>query len=102
MACLVELAAGLDERLAVSTTVRHTGQAAWATIRFRVVGEPAEVSVTTSDTPVLIHGLLRAAQQLCDKAAAAGVALPGDGWGRAALLLDDALVALAGTERSDG
>jgi hypothetical protein len=104
MACLVNLAAGLDERLAVSTTVHHTGEAACATIRFRIVGEPAEVSVTSPDVPALIHGLLRTAQQLCDKAITAVVPLPGDDWARAALLLDDALVAIAETEheQSDG
>jgi hypothetical protein len=102
VSCVVDLAAALGERLAVSTTVHHTGEAAWATIRFRVVGESAEVSVTTPDTSALIHGLLRAAQQLCDKAAVSGVSLPGSGWQRALLLLDDALVALAGTEHSDG
>jgi hypothetical protein len=102
VSCVVDLAAALDERLAVSTTVHHTGEAACATIRFRIVGEPAEVSVTTSDVPALIRGLLRAAQQLCDKAAASGVPLPGSGWQRALLLVDDALVAIAGTEYSDG
>jgi hypothetical protein len=102
VSCVVDLAAALGDRLVVSTTVHHTGEAACATIRFRIVGEPAEVSVTSPDTPALIHGLLRAAQQLWDKAAVSGVPLPGSGWGRAALLLDDALVALAGTEHSDG
>ncbi|MGH8900662.1 MAG: hypothetical protein ACRDYA_03040 [Egibacteraceae bacterium] len=95
MSCVVDLAAALGERLVVSTTVHHVGEAASATVRFRVAGEPVELSVTTPDTAALIHALMRAAQQLCDKAVAVGVTLPGEGWGRASLLLD-ALVALAG------
>lgn len=93
MICTISLV-DATEQLAVSTTVRN-GEATWATVRFHVVGEPAEVSLHTPDTAALIHLLLSAAQQLCDKAVAAGVTLPGQGWGRASLLLDDALAAIA-------
>lgn len=101
MSCVVSLVDTTD-RLAVSAAVRRTGEATWATVRFHVVGEPVEVTVQTADAAALVHLLLRAAQQVCDKAVAAGVVLPGAGWGRAALLLDEALVALAERGESDG
>jgi hypothetical protein len=100
--CVVDLAAAPGERLAVSAAVLHSGEAAWATVRLHIVGQPAAVSVTIPDTAALIRLLLRAVQQLCDKAVAAGVTLPGQGWGRAALLVDDALVSLAAAEQADG
>lgn len=99
MTCVVSLVADGDDRLALSTAVSRSAEAA---VRFHVEGEPVEVSVRTADASALIHTLLRAAQQLCDKAVAAGVTLPGCGWGRAALLLDDALVAIAETGAGDG
>ncbi|MGH8898062.1 MAG: hypothetical protein ACRDZ4_13840 [Egibacteraceae bacterium] len=99
MICTISLV-DATERLSVSTTVR-AGEATWATVRFHVMGEPAEVSLHTPDTAGLIHLLLRAAQQLCDKTVAAGVTLPGEGWGRASLLLDDALAAISDTSHDD-
>jgi hypothetical protein len=98
MACYVSLVTYGNEQLGVSATVEPP----WAAVRFRIAGEPVEVRVETSNTAALIRALLRAAQQLCDSAAASGAQLPGAGWGRASLLLDDALVALAGTEQGDG
>ncbi|MGH3926944.1 MAG: hypothetical protein ACRDTT_29435 [Pseudonocardiaceae bacterium] len=92
MTCVVSLVAHGNEQLSVSAAV----EAPWASVRFRIVGEPVEVRVETADASALIRGLLRATQQLCDTAVASGVALPGTGWGRAALLVDDALVVLAG------
>jgi hypothetical protein len=88
------------KRLAVSTTVR-AGEATWATVRFHVMGEPAEVSIHTPDAAALISLLLRAAQQLSHKAVATGVVLAGDGWRRASLLLDEALVAIPDMSHDD-
>jgi hypothetical protein len=102
MTCLVTLVVDGVDQLAVSATLRRAGEVVWATVRIRIVGRPVEVSVETVNTPALIRGLLQAAQQLCHKAVVSGVVLPGGGWERAASLLNDALVALAGTEHSDG
>jgi hypothetical protein len=98
MTCVVSLVAHGNEQLNVSASV----EAPWASVRLRIAGEPAEVRIETTDASTLIRGLLRAAQQLCDSAVASGGVLPGGSWGRAALLLDDALVAIAETEQSDG
>jgi hypothetical protein len=97
MACYVALVTHSHERLNVSATV----EAPWADVRFRIAGEPVEVRVETADAAALIRGLLQAAQQLCTQAAVSD-ALPGAGWTRAALLLDDALVAIANTGQGDG
>ncbi|MGH8904051.1 MAG: hypothetical protein ACRDYA_20825 [Egibacteraceae bacterium] len=97
MICSASLVVYDNEQLGVSATV----QAPWASVRFRVVNEPVEMRLETADTQALVRALLRGAQQLCDAAAVAGAALPG-GWGRAALLLDDVLVALAETGQIDG
>jgi hypothetical protein len=99
MSCVVTLVVDGDEPLAVSTAVSRSAEAA---LRFHIKGEPAEVSIRTDDVPTLIRELLAAAQQLCDKAVAADVMLPGGGWGRASLLLDDALVAIAQAGESNG
>jgi hypothetical protein len=61
-----------------------------------------ELRLENADTQALVRTLLRAAQQLCDSAAASGEALPGAGWGRASLLVDDALLAIVETEQTDG
>lgn len=98
MTCVVSLVAHGNEQLGVSATV----EAPWASVRFRVASEPVEVRVETPDTAALIRGLLRAAQQLCDAAVVSGATLPGAGWGRASLLLDDALVAIAESGECDG
>jgi hypothetical protein len=102
VSCAVDLAAAVGQRLVISTTVHHRGEAAWATVGFRVTSEPAEISVTTPDPAALIRSLLRAAQRLYDQTVGAGVTLAGPGWARAGLLLDDALVAIAHTEPRDG
>lgn len=101
MTCIVDVMAEPAERLVVSTTLHRTGEDTWASVRFHIVAEPVEVSVTSADAAALIRELLRAAQQLSDKAVAAGVVVPGDGWGRASLLLDDALAAIPDTGRDD-
>jgi hypothetical protein len=97
MACYISLVTHSDDRLNVSATV----EAPWADVRFRIAGEPVEVRVETADAAALIRGLLQAAQQLCTQAGVS-TALPGAGWARAALLLDDALVAIAHTGQTDG
>ncbi|MGH8885656.1 MAG: hypothetical protein ACRDYX_10880 [Egibacteraceae bacterium] len=95
---MVSLVAGGNERLVVTATV----EVPWADVRFRVADQPVEVRVETADVSGLMRGLLRAAQQLGDAAVVSGAVLGDAGWARAALLVDDALVALVGPGESDG
>jgi hypothetical protein len=83
--CIVDVIAEPAERLGISTTVRRTGEDTWASVRFHIVAEPVQVSVSSTDAAVLIRELLRAAQQLSDKTVTTGATLPDD-WRRVSLL----------------